>query len=130
MTSPHFEKMQPLAEGSAQGTSSERPGTASSTSSERPIAALVVDDDALTRKLMTRMLSRMGCIVEEAENGQMVVDILLGTGGQGPRYLSVAFALLRFHSLILILNAQRHCQLRQLHARESFDYFFVLRDFS
>ncbi|KAF7356425.1 Histidine kinase [Mycena venus] len=31
---------------------------------------LVVDDDLVTRKLMQRMLVRLGCIVETAENGQ------------------------------------------------------------
>ncbi|KAJ7180836.1 hypothetical protein C8R46DRAFT_940771 [Mycena filopes] len=34
------------------------------------ISVLVVDDDVITRKLMQRMLVRMGCIVETAENGQ------------------------------------------------------------
>lgn len=37
---------------------------------------LVVDDDYLTRTLMTRLLSRLGCTVHTAENGQMALDIL------------------------------------------------------
>jgi CheY-like chemotaxis protein len=40
---------------------------------------LVVDDDSLTRKLMSRMLTRLGCTVETAENGQAALDLLLGT---------------------------------------------------
>ena len=56
---------------------------------DRPILALVVDDDALTRKLMTRMMTRLGCIVEEAENGQMALDILLGSADKQPRYFDI-----------------------------------------
>lgn len=74
---------------------SDRPNTASSagkaqspalTSSDRPLlAALIVDDDPLTRKLMSRMMARLGCTVQEAENGQMFLDILLGSeGSQSP----------------------------------------------
>lgn len=40
--------------------------------------ALVVDDDQLTRRLMLRMLQRMGCTVETAENGQKALEIILG----------------------------------------------------
>jgi CheY-like chemotaxis protein len=36
---------------------------------------LIVDDDPLTRKLMSRMLTRLGCICDTAENGM----IALGT---------------------------------------------------
>ncbi|KAK0466941.1 uncharacterized protein EV420DRAFT_655987 [Desarmillaria tabescens] len=39
---------------------------------------LVVDDDALTRRLMTRMLERLGCCVTTAENGEVALEILLG----------------------------------------------------
>ncbi|KAF9507734.1 hypothetical protein BS47DRAFT_1303663 [Hydnum rufescens UP504] len=48
-----------------------------------PIHALVVDDDQLTRRLMVRMLQRIGCNVETAENGQRALEIILG-GGSGP----------------------------------------------
>ncbi|KAJ6619945.1 hypothetical protein B0H10DRAFT_1912522 [Mycena sp. CBHHK59/15] len=37
------------------------------------INVLVVDDDIVTRKLMQRMLVRLGCVVETAENGQMAL---------------------------------------------------------
>lgn len=43
-----------------------------------PIEALVVDDDALTRTLMKRMLERLGVTVTTAENGELALRILLG----------------------------------------------------
>ncbi|KAI0701496.1 hypothetical protein BC835DRAFT_213923 [Cytidiella melzeri] len=45
---------------------------------EHGIKVLVVDDDPLTRKLMSRMLSRIGCRVSTAENGEMAVEMILG----------------------------------------------------
>jgi osomolarity two-component system sensor histidine kinase SLN1 len=39
---------------------------------------LVVDDDPLTRTLMKRMLSRMGCHVSTAENGELALEMILG----------------------------------------------------
>ncbi|KAF8308343.1 hypothetical protein DL93DRAFT_2171193 [Clavulina sp. PMI_390] len=42
------------------------------------VRALVVDDDPLTRRLMERMLQRIGCVVDTAENGQMALDMILG----------------------------------------------------
>lgn len=38
---------------------------------------LVVDDDLLTRKLMSRMLTRLGCKVNTAENGEIALDLIL-----------------------------------------------------
>jgi len=43
-----------------------------------PLRVLVVDDDNLTRRLMTRMLTRLGCVVDTAENGQQALELLLG----------------------------------------------------
>ena len=43
-----------------------------------PLSVLVVDDDALTRKLMSRMLTRIGCTVEMAENGKAALDMTVG----------------------------------------------------
>lgn len=40
---------------------------------------LVVDDDSMTRRLMARMLERLGCSVTTAANGEIALDILLGT---------------------------------------------------
>lgn len=41
-----------------------------------PLHVLVVDDDPMTRALMTRMLTRQGCVVETAENGKQCLDIV------------------------------------------------------
>lgn len=59
-------------------------------SNER-LTALVVDDDPLTRKLMSRMMARLGCQVEDAENGQMFLDIVLGNEEQNrpPRHFDI-----------------------------------------
>ncbi|KAI5475883.1 hypothetical protein MNV49_000765 [Pseudohyphozyma bogoriensis] len=42
-----------------------------------PIRALVVDDDLLTRRLFSRMLERLGAVVETASDGQECVDVVL-----------------------------------------------------
>jgi osomolarity two-component system sensor histidine kinase SLN1 len=39
---------------------------------------LVVDDDALTRTLMKKMLTRLGCEVSCAENGEVALEMILG----------------------------------------------------
>ncbi|KAG8761318.1 hypothetical protein FRC11_014076 [Ceratobasidium sp. 423] len=39
---------------------------------------LIVDDDPLTRKLMSRLLTRLGCVCETAENGLIALEMLLG----------------------------------------------------
>lgn len=44
------------------------------------LRALVVDDDNMTRMLMKRMLGRLGCLVQAAENGQVALDAILDTG--------------------------------------------------
>ncbi|KAG8925262.1 hypothetical protein FRC02_009810 [Tulasnella sp. 418] len=49
-----------------------------------PLQVLVVDDDALTRKLMTRLLSRLGCQVDVAENGKVALDMILGLKERNP----------------------------------------------
>lgn len=41
-----------------------------------PLRVLVVDDDNLTRRLMGRMMSRLGCTVESAENGKIALDLM------------------------------------------------------
>ena len=48
------------------------------TSMEPPLATLVVDDDAITRTLMKRILTRMGCVVSCAENGEVALEMILG----------------------------------------------------
>lgn len=47
---------------------------------ELGMKVLVVDDDPLTRKLMSRMLTRIGCKVSTAENGETALDMILGVG--------------------------------------------------
>ncbi|KAL4078679.1 CheY-like superfamily [Scleroderma yunnanense] len=39
---------------------------------------LVVDDDRLTRALMSRTLSRLGCSVSTAENGEIALEMIVG----------------------------------------------------
>ena len=48
------------------------------TNTEPPLATLVVDDDAITRTLMKRILTRMGCVVSCAENGEVALEMILG----------------------------------------------------
>lgn len=42
------------------------------------LPVLVVDDDSLTRMLMKRLLSRLGCRVSTAENGEVALELILG----------------------------------------------------
>lgn len=77
----------------SQSSSSSPPPTSfemgnsrgSFTSATSPIVdpgleVLVVDDDPLTRMLMSRLLSRLGCNVSTAENGEMALEMILGPG--------------------------------------------------
>ncbi|OJA18325.1 hypothetical protein AZE42_02808 [Rhizopogon vesiculosus] len=50
----------------------------SSTPFDPPIIVLVVDDDRLTRTVMSRMLTRLGCIVSTAENGEVALEKIFG----------------------------------------------------
>lgn len=45
---------------------------------EPGLPVLVVDDDPLTRTLMKRILTRLGCTVSTAENGQVALEMILG----------------------------------------------------
>ncbi|KAG8747461.1 hypothetical protein FRC12_014065, partial [Ceratobasidium sp. 428] len=53
-------------------------GASGSTVAPNVLNVLVVDDDPLTRKLMTRMLTRLGCVCDTAENGLLALEMLLG----------------------------------------------------
>ncbi|KAG8745674.1 hypothetical protein FRC10_007371 [Ceratobasidium sp. 414] len=53
-------------------------GASGSNLASNVLNVLVVDDDPLTRKLMTRMLTRLGCVCEMAENGLIALEMLLG----------------------------------------------------
>lgn len=47
---------------------------------ESGLDTLVVDDDPLTRVLMKRLLTRLGCNVSTAENGKLALEMILGPG--------------------------------------------------
>lgn len=49
-----------------------------------PLNTLVVDDDPLTRRLMSRMLTRLGHLVQVAEDGQAAMTILERSWREGP----------------------------------------------
>ncbi|KAH8917094.1 hypothetical protein BT69DRAFT_1323821 [Atractiella rhizophila] len=55
------------------------------------LRCLIVEDDPVTRMLMGRMLKRLGLEVEQAENGQIALDLCLGTNGREPRHYDVIF---------------------------------------
>ncbi|CAE6417607.1 unnamed protein product [Rhizoctonia solani] len=65
----------PDKKGSASGSA-----VSGSTAVEKAnvLNVLIVDDDPLTRKLMSRMLTRLGCTCETAENGLIALEMLLG----------------------------------------------------
>lgn len=53
--------------------------------SPEPLSTMVVDDDSLTRKLMARMLKRLGHKVVQAEDGQSALSLILASWrGEGP----------------------------------------------
>ncbi|EIW75099.1 hypothetical protein CONPUDRAFT_85430 [Coniophora puteana RWD-64-598 SS2] len=43
-----------------------------------PLVVLVVDDDKLTRTIMSRTLARLGCTVSTAENGEVALEMVVG----------------------------------------------------
>lgn len=45
---------------------------------EPPMIVLVVDDDRVTRTIMSRTLSRLGCHVSTAENGEVALEMIVG----------------------------------------------------
>lgn len=65
----------------AASRNSQASGSPRSDSFDPPLRVLVVDDDPLTRKLMKRMLTRLGCAVSTAENGQVAFDLITGISG-------------------------------------------------
>jgi osomolarity two-component system sensor histidine kinase SLN1 len=52
--------------------------SSSFTGIEPGLPVLVVDDDPLTRTLMKRILTRLGCQVSTAENGEVALEQILG----------------------------------------------------
>ncbi len=53
----------------------------SSTTVQPGLRVLVVDDDSLTRTMMTRLLTRLGCKVSTAENGEIALEMVLNSYG-------------------------------------------------
>ncbi|TFY68845.1 hypothetical protein EVJ58_g762 [Rhodofomes roseus] len=70
----------PISPAGSAATSSTQPSLTPGSISEGPLRVLVVDDDLLTRKLMSRMLTRIGCKVATAENGEIALEMILGPG--------------------------------------------------
>ena len=68
--SPHLTVFDQFTHGS--------PSSSFVTNIEPPLAILVVDDDPLTRTLMKRILTRLGCVVSCAENGEVALEMILG----------------------------------------------------
>ncbi|WVQ82274.1 hypothetical protein IAT38_004402 [Cryptococcus sp. DSM 104549] len=58
-----------------------------------PLSTLVVDDDKLTRMLMSRMLTRLGHQVTTAENGKIALDLIrdMFEGREGSTAFDVVF---------------------------------------
>ncbi|KAL8276520.1 hypothetical protein RQP46_011068 [Phenoliferia psychrophenolica] len=56
-----------------------------------PLRVLVVDDDQLTRRLMRRMMERLGCEVSDAENGAVALELLLDQKNGGGENFEVTF---------------------------------------
>jgi len=50
------------------------------------IRVLVTDDDAVTRKIMPKLLERFGCRVDTAENGRVCIDKVLELQSRGESY--------------------------------------------
>lgn len=70
----------PLSPAGSATTASTRNGsTTSGSTQDGPLRVLVVDDDLLTRRLMSRMLTRIGCKVATAENGEIALEMILGS---------------------------------------------------
>ncbi|AFR92243.1 two-component system sensor molecule [Cryptococcus neoformans C23] len=58
------------------GGKSGQPETKEDPPAEMPLSSLVVDDDKLTRMLMSRMLTRLGHYVTTAENGKIAAEMI------------------------------------------------------
>jgi osomolarity two-component system, sensor histidine kinase SLN1 len=43
------------------------------------LSVLIVDDDEVTRRMMSRLLSRFGCKTAVAENGRIALEMILGS---------------------------------------------------
>ncbi|KWU43002.1 hypothetical protein RHOSPDRAFT_20170, partial [Rhodotorula sp. JG-1b] len=94
----------PLSSVSASQVSltSPRPKAASTPSKKLhidgpPLKVLIVDDDMLTRRLMSRMMQRLGCEVETAENGRVALDLIQGEEAIGEKSEGTTTGMDAFH---------------------------------
>jgi len=62
--------------------SPSKPEAGPATTVQPGLRVLVVDDDALTRTMMTRLLTRLGCNVLTAENGEIALEMMLSGYGR------------------------------------------------
>ncbi|KAL5476820.1 hypothetical protein ACEPAI_3006 [Sanghuangporus weigelae] len=62
----------------ASATPPSRGISSATPSAIKGVRVLVVDDDMITRSLMSRMLTRLGCLVTTAENGKVALEKILG----------------------------------------------------
>ena len=79
MTAARSGSTQSVAQTPQRGAKMHTP--TSSISAPRPgegLRVLVVDDDTITRTLMSRLLQRLGCAVSVAENGKAALEKILG----------------------------------------------------
>jgi len=60
--------------------SPSKPEAGPATTVQPGLRVLVVDDDAMTRTMMSRLLTRLGCNVSTAENGEIALEMVLGGG--------------------------------------------------
>ncbi|KAJ6545097.1 hypothetical protein DFH09DRAFT_1509542 [Mycena vulgaris] len=67
----------PLSESPPPPAAPLTPLSAASPSSD-PLLVLVVDDDAVTRVLSSKLLTKLGCVVHTAKDGRECVDMVLG----------------------------------------------------
>ncbi|KAJ3558702.1 hypothetical protein NM688_g766 [Phlebia brevispora] len=70
------------APGSASSSTVLASSTATSPPFETGMRVLVVDDDTLTRMLMSRLLTRLGCKVTTAKNGEIALDLIINNGAR------------------------------------------------
>ena len=73
ISAPSLSRIPGLGDPASASIPAPQPGQA-----QEPLRVLVVDDDPLTRKLMSRMLSRLGNRVSTAENGEIALEMILG----------------------------------------------------
>lgn len=81
---PSMSELSPTAETAPIISRPKRDQPRRRKSSGRSLSALVVDDDSLTRRLMSRMLSRLGHCVTTVDNGKKAVDLILENAADSP----------------------------------------------